>query len=203
MIKNYIFDFGNVLVHFDPDYLTSVYVKEEEDKKLVSQVAFDRLYWDKLDAGTISDEEVKKEVCKRLPQRLHEAACKVYDNWVMNLEQIDGMAEIVTELKTRGAKLYLISNISKKFAAEYALAPKVNSVLSRFDGLVFSAPLGMTKPHADIFRYLLEKYEIKAEETMFIDDSAVNVEGGEKVGIKGYLFDGDAKRLKVALEVQE
>lgn len=202
MIKNFIFDFGNVLVHFDPEYLTSIYVKEEQDRQLVSQVLFDRLYWDRLDAGTISDEEVKQAACKRLPEHLHETACLVYDNWVMNLEQIDGMAQVVADLQAKGAGLYLLSNISQKFAAEHTLAPKVKSILSYFDGLVFSAMVGMIKPNADIFCYLLEKYGLKAEETMFIDDSARNIEGAEKVGIKGYLFDGDAKRLKEALEEQ-
>ena len=57
MIKNVVFDFGQVLVHFDPKYMTEQYVKNTEDAKLVEEVVFDRMYWDKLDLGTISNEE--------------------------------------------------------------------------------------------------------------------------------------------------
>ena len=58
MYKNFIFDFGQVIVKFEPEYMTSAYVKNAEDVKLVKDIAFDRLYWDKLDAGIITDEEV-------------------------------------------------------------------------------------------------------------------------------------------------
>ena len=71
MTKNYIFDFGQVIVRFDTYFMTSVYVKETENIKLVEQVVFDRLYWDKLDAGTITDTQVKEGICSRLPYKLH------------------------------------------------------------------------------------------------------------------------------------
>ena len=57
MIKNVVFDFGQVLVHFQPAYMVGKYVTDEADAKLLKEVLFDRLYWDKLDAGTITDEE--------------------------------------------------------------------------------------------------------------------------------------------------
>ena len=70
MIKNYIFDFGKVLVEFEPENLTSVYIKNTEDLKIVSEVVFDRLYWDRLDNGTISDDEVINAIRNRLPEHL-------------------------------------------------------------------------------------------------------------------------------------
>lgn len=199
MIKNYIFDFGNVLMHFDPDHLTSVYIKDEADKKMVKEILFDRLYWDKLDAGTITDEEVKAAACERLPKNLHEAACRVYDDWVINMEPMEGVAELVADVKKNGGKLYLISNISHKFADEYGKVPLVNGLLSLFDGLVFSSSCGMTKPDPEIFRHLLETYGLKAEECIFIDDRLINIEGAERIGIKGYHFDEDAECLRRTL----
>ena len=56
-VKNVVFDFGQVLVHFDPSYMVGRYVSDEEDAALIAEVLFDRLYWDRLDAGTISDAE--------------------------------------------------------------------------------------------------------------------------------------------------
>ena len=58
MIKNLVFDFGNVLVRYEPEYMVSQYVSDPEDKRLLAEVLFDRLYWDALDEGTITDEEV-------------------------------------------------------------------------------------------------------------------------------------------------
>lgn len=196
MYKNFIFDFGQVLVRFDPCYMTAVFISDEQDRNLVSSVVFDRLYWDRLDDGSITDETVKAAFCKRLPSRLHSVACQVYDRWIENLPLIDGMKEIIEELKAMGKKLFLLSNISKNFAENYKNVPEIAELLSLFDSLVFSGPIGLVKPNKDIFSHLLNIYSLKAEECIFIDDSQKNINGAATVGIKGYLFDGDAERLK-------
>ena len=195
MLKNYIFDFGQVIVHFDTAYMTSLYIKDSEQQKIAEDVIFDRLYWDKLDAGTITDEEVKAEVCKRLPEDISQNACKVYDNWHKNLPFIDGMVDIIKKIKQNGGKLFLLSNISKGFAEKYNEVPQLKELFDLFDGLVFSAPIGLTKPNADIFNHLLTKYNLIAEESIFIDDNKNNILGAEKVGINGYLFDGNSEKL--------
>jgi len=170
-------------VRFDPYYMTSVYIKDENDIKTVHKVVFDRLYWDRLDDGTISDCEVKKAVCERLPERLHFDACKVYDNWIKNLPFIEGMEMLIDDLKNYGCKIFLLSNISCGFAENYSAEPDISRLFSKFDGLVFSGPLGITKPSKEIFLHLLQKYGLKAEETIFIDDSEKNIKGAEAVGI--------------------
>lgn len=193
---NYIFDFGQVIVHFDLDYMTGAYIDNKADIDLAKDVIFDRLYWDRLDGGTIADSEVRQEICRRLPERLHESALLTYDNWFRNLPFIEGMPEIIRDLKARGDKVYLLSNISERFADEYKSVPPLCELLSLFDGLVFSAPIGLVKPHSDIFRHLLDTYSLSPEDCLFIDDRADNIEGGEAVGIKGYLFDGDSARFR-------
>ena len=85
MYNNIIFDFGQALVRFDPLYMTSQYVKNTGDIKTVASVVFDRLYWDRLDEGTISDAEVISAICERLPDRLKANAVKVYENWIYNI----------------------------------------------------------------------------------------------------------------------
>lgn len=192
MIKNVVFDFGKVLVDFEPEYMTSRYLTDKSDVKLVSEVLFDRCYWDRLDAGTISDEEVVSESIKRLPQRLHDAVEKVYDNWMYNLPEIKGMRELVIKLKEKGTPLFLLSNISETFAKRSSEI----SILSYFDKCIFSAECGYTKPSAEIFRHLLSQCKIEARETVFVDDSEKNVFGARAVGISAYLFDGDSKRLE-------
>lgn len=198
-IKNYIFDFGKVLVEFDPMYMTKAYVSNDEDAKLVSSVVFDRLYWDPLDDGTITDEALKAACHQRLPQKLHAAADTVYDNWFFHLPLIEGMEELVLDVKRSGGKVFLLSNISTGFAKQYHLVSGLRELFSHFDGLVFSGPLGIVKPTADIFQHLLTQYGLEPQETVFIDDSAKNIAGAEAVGIHGCLFDGDSRKLRSIL----
>ena len=58
----------------------------------------------------------------------------------------------------------------------------------------------MIKPNKDIFEYMLKECDILPSETLFIDDSPINIAGAESVGIKGYLFDGDVEKLSKYLD---
>ncbi len=199
MIQNYIFDFGNVLANFYEEMLTEPYVPDAELRKTISEVVFDRVYWDKLDDGSITDDEVKAEIRRRLPEEHRELGCLVYDSWVKTLTPVSGMKELVTDLKHAEKKLYLLSNISIGFGETYGEVPWIGELLGKFDGLVLSGEIGMVKPNREIFTYLLETYSLKAEECIFIDDRAENLKGAEAVGIAGYLFDGDAEKLRESL----
>lgn len=196
MYKNYIFDFGKVLVNFEPEYMTRQYIKNADDIKIAQDVIFDRLYWDKLDAGTITDQEVIEGIKSRLPERLHKVAEDTYNHWYYHLPFIDGMWELVKDIKAKGGKLYLLSNISLTFAKNWQNVDGLFKLFSLFDGLVFSAEVDKMKPNKDIFEYLLSKYNLNASETVFIDDNLKNTKGAEEVGINGYLFDGDALKLR-------
>lgn len=196
MIKNYIFDFGNVLGEFYPERLTAPYVEDLEERRIVSEVAFDRLYWDRLDDGSITDEEVKDGIRSRLPKPLAEKGCTVYDNWIRSMTPVPQMEELIEDIAKTDKKLFLISNISTGFAENYGEVQWIDRLFSHFDGLVFSGVVKLLKPHAEIFEYLLNKYDLKAEECLFIDDNAANIQGAKSAGIGGYLFDGDAKKLR-------
>ena len=76
----------------------------------------------------------------------------------------------------------------------------VYPILKLFDGLVVSGPIHMVKPNADIFLHTLEKFGLKADESLFVDDMAVNAEGARKVGMYGYAYSGDADELLKYIE---
>ena len=196
MYKNIIFDYGQVIISFDPYYMTNVYVKDEALCRELSEIIFDRLYWDRLDNGSISDEEVKASFKQRIPDKYYDTACKVYDNWYYNNPMTAGIGELIRELKENGARLYLLSNISIGFAENYMKIPTVSETLSLFDGLVFSGPIGLNKPKKEIYEHLLNTYNLKAEECVFIDDSEKNLAGARSVGINTILFTGDVTKLK-------
>ncbi len=196
MIQNVVFDFGQVLIRFEPKYMVEQYVTDPADSALLQEVVFDRAYWDLLDWGKISDEETVAKCRERLPERLHEAAKQIYYGWIYHLPEIEGMRELIRSLRREfDAGIYLLSNISTYFSTHACEIP----ILSEIDRCVFSAACGMVKPNADIFAHLCRVCEINKDETVFIDDSEKNVRGAEAFGIRAYRFDGDVPRLKAWL----
>ncbi len=193
MIRNVVFDFGQVLVRFEPKYMTEQYVTDPTDSALLQEVLFDRLYWDPLDRGTITDDEVLRLCRERLPARLHAVAKTIYDNWIYHLPETDGMRALLTELKADGRfRLLLLSNISPYFSAH----AKEISILDFFEHCVFSGDCQLVKPEREIYEHLCRTGDIRPEETVFIDDSPINIAGAEAYGIRGYLFDGDVPKLR-------
>lgn len=196
MIKNIVFDFGQVLVRFDPAYIVSMHTSDPAVAEMLRAVVFDLAYWNKLDAGEVSDEEAIAEFRRRLPEELRDLGEQVFRSWIDHLPPIPPMWELVEKLSARDVPLYLLSNISIAFAARADEFP----ILKKFRRCVFSGPCHLAKPDPAIFRHLLTECNIRAEETLFIDDSAKNIAGAESVGIRGYLFDGDAARLTAYLD---
>lgn len=193
MIKNVVFDFGQVIVHFEPSYMVSRYVSDKNDAALLEEVIFDRLYWDRLDAGTITDEEVVNACKERLPERLHPYVSDIYYNWIYNLPEIEGMGELVDYIKEKyGTRVFLLSNICTYFAEH----EKEISVLSKFEKCIYSAVCGHVKPTAEVFDYLCKACDILPEETVFVDDNEKNIKGSCAFGIEGYLFDGNVAALR-------
>ena len=196
-IKNVVFDFGQVLVRFEPKYMVGVYVSDKDDASLLEEVVFDRLYWDKLDAGTIENEQVVEACRSRLPSRLWDVAEKIYYNWIYNIPEIEGMSALIDHIRSKyGVKVLLLSNISRYFASHASEIP----ILSKIDKCIFSAPIGIVKPSRQIFEHLCTECDILPEQTIFIDDNASNIAGAKAFGLGTYLFDGNPLALKEFLD---
>ena len=196
MIKNVVFDCGQVLIHFDPKYMVEQYVTDPEDSALLQEVVFDRAYWNPLDTDDITDEEVIAKSCERLPERLHEAAATIYYNWIYNIPEMEGMRELIRDLKaTFGVKTCLLSDISRYFSEHRHEIP----ILAELDQLVLSADYKLAKPHRATFENLFAVCDIRPEESIFIDDNPNNIAGAKACGMMGYCFDGDAAKLRTYL----
>lgn len=200
MIRYFIFDFGRVIVDFAELEMTEKFVTDKRHIARAHRVIFDRLYWDRLDLGTISDREVKLGIMRRLGGQLGTEACLVYDNWVRTLTLIPHIEEAIAAAKKKGEGLYLLSNISEKFARDYPAVPHVAAALAPFDGMVFSGVVHLVKPDRRIYEHLLSTYGLTPDECLFIDDSPKNIAGAAALGINTYLFDGDALKLKAYIE---
>lgn len=81
MIKNIVFDMGNVLVRFDPELFMDRYSLTGEDRKLIRNEVFRSVEWTMLDRGVIDEEIAERRILPRLPERLHDAARGLIEKW--------------------------------------------------------------------------------------------------------------------------
>ena len=197
MIKTVVFDFGNVMIQYKPCLMADKYIDDDADRELIYEVVFDRAYWDPLDDKTITDEEIVRQCKLRLPERLHASAEKMYYNWLYNLPEMPGMFELVSHIKREyGVRTVLLSNISEYFALHADELPATHL----FDRCFYSATLGTLKPEREIYDLVCRECGILPDETLFIDDKAVNIEGARMAGWHGYVFDGDVAKLRRYLD---
>ena len=193
MKKYLIFDLGEVMVRYSPRDMCRKFIEDESDAKTVCEALFDRLYWDRLDAGTIEDSELLSEVRKRVPEKLFPIAKEIYESWFLSLPEIPGMRELALELKNRySLSLALLSNVGKALFEHEKEIP----ILNIFDRKFYSAVIGYTKPNAEIFAYVCEELGISPEEAIFVDDNEKNIIAAESFGIKSIKFKGNVEELK-------
>lgn len=185
MIKNVIFDIGNVLLEFKPlDYLKRTFNDDNLEKFLYKEV-FQCKEWLHLDRGILTQDEAIKIICLRNPmQEVHIKKCM--DNWIDILSPIEGTVKILNELKEKGYKLYLLSNFhSLAFETVYSRY----DFFKYFDGGIISYKENLLKPESEIYTKLLDTYNLNAEECLFIDDTLVNIEAASRLGINTVHFE--------------
>lgn len=196
MIKNIIFDMGNVLLDYDPEVCLRHFVEKEEDRAIIRRELFQGPEWVQGDLGHITDEERFDGVSLRVPKRLHRELRQCVEQWHMCMQPVPGAREFCSHAKEKGYRLYVLSNASNSF---YRYFPRF-APLDYFDGIVVSCDIHLIKPDIRIYRYLLEKFHLLPEECFFMDDVAANVEGAGKAGIRGAVFQGDFEEMKKIAE---
>ena len=192
MIRNIVFDMGGVLLDYDPPrYIDHLGVSPEDKKRLLREV-FNSVEWFRLDHGTIEEKDAAAAMKSRLPDRLHGAVDQLLHWWELEVEPVPDMAELLEELKGLGYGLYLLSNASVHQPEYFDRLPSAKYL----DGRFISAFYKLLKPQYEIYETMLREFELKAEESFFVDDSTANVEGAYCVGMAGAVFDGDVERLR-------
>ncbi|MDP4147228.1 MAG: HAD family phosphatase [Bacillota bacterium] len=184
MYKNIIFDLGRVLLNFNPEeYLKKKNIEVERISEVYKEI-FQSEEWIMLDKGIITEEDAKKIIINRSINNtdLIELA---FENWYEILTPIDGTVEILKELKDAEYKLYFLSNFHL-LAFEYVT--KMYDFFKLFNGGVVSYEEKLLKPEEAIYKKIIEKYNLKPEESIFIDDVKENVEGARRVNIRSILF---------------
>lgn len=183
MIRNIVFDIGNVLLDFNPkEYLKG---KVSKDKiEAVYEAMFLSNEWPMLDRGTITEGQAIKNIVSRNKEN-KEVIISAFDNWYELLKPIQVSIDVLEKLKEYNYKLYYLSNFHLK-AFEYVT--EKCDFFKLFNGGVVSYEEKLLKPEKEIYERLLERYDLKKEETVFIDDTQENVTEAIRLGINGIVL---------------
>ena len=188
--KNIVFDFGNVIGRFDPNYILEHYVHSTEDFSTLADAIFKN--WPALDAGTLDYDQTTKETIASLPDYLKGTATDFYDNWFQYVTPLTDTWNLIHQLKDCGYSIYLLSNANLALRMYFPRIPGAQC----FDKLMVSAEEKLLKPSHEIYERLYEKFGLIPEECFFIDDTPANVEGALRTGMEGTVFYGDVARLR-------
>ena len=186
MIKNIIFDYGGVLLDWNPHYLYDPYFGDRDKAEwfLTNICTYE---WNaQHDGGRPVAEGTAELVAEHLEWKKE---IEMYYGEFMQMMggQIEGMEEYIKQLKAKGFRVFGLSNWSEE---TFALVRHVYPVLDLMEDMVISGVEKVMKPNHRIFEIALERFGIKAEETVFIDDNPNNVKAASEVGIRGILFEG-------------
>ena len=185
MIRNIIFDIGNVLTDFRwKEFLTDKGFDDAMIKR-IARASVQSPLWNEIDRGVWDVEKLMQEFIKLDPeieQELHRA----YDNLTGMVTRRDYAIPWIQDLKAKGFKTYYLSNFAHKAHVECADAL---DFLPYMDGGILSYQEKLIKPDPEIYRLLLNRYSLKAEESVFLDDTPTNVEAARAVGMYGIRFE--------------
>jgi len=195
MIKNVVFDLGQVLIEWKPRNLLKNFTEKEEDLDLLEIICTSE-EWEKLDEGTITKREVYENLAKKLPDRLKNICKEFIYHYAEYIVLNDDICEIAIKLKENGYNVYVLSNTDE---ADYWQLQE-RYIGKYIDGWLISAQEKMLKPNKEIYLRLFEKFNLNPEECFFIDDKEVNIIGGQKLGMNGHVLNrekyGTTKLLK-------
>ena len=180
MIKNIIFDLGNVLIRFKPEEFVNKNIKKEYREKFFNAV-FKGQEWADLDRGVLEYSDAVKIFSEKIPECSSEIK-KLFDNYILDvLEPIEKNIEIMKSLKGK-YKLFVLSNFHYP-AFDYIFENW--EFFKYFDGKVVSGHCKLLKPEKKIYELLCLTYSLKPNECVFIDDTKANIEAAEEFGING------------------
>ena len=202
MIKTIIFDIGNVLAHFRwEDYINDAgYTDDMKEKVSKATVLSPR--WDELDRGARDEKDIIAECVSAEPEAEKEIL-QLFNDSSQLVKEYAYSSKLLRTLKDNGYKVYLLSNYPR-FSFKYA---KENfGFFNYIDGMVVSYMVKTIKPEPEIYQILIDKYNINPEETVFLDDHIVNIDGAKPFGLNTILVESYDQMIseltKLGVEVE-
>ena len=196
MIRNIVFDMGQVMIRWQPEFFLEKGDFSKEDKAKLLKEVFRSVEWVQLDRGSISLEDAAAAMRSHLPEHLHDAVWEYGIDWYRwPIVPMPGMADLVRELKEKGYGIYLLSNCSIPLRQNVHRIPGIEV----FDGVFVSSEHRLLKPQHEIFEKFFETFQLKPEECCFVDDAVANIEGALECGMTGFVFRGDTQELRAEM----
>lgn len=199
MIRNLVFDLGNVLISFRPSgYLEKINYPLSKRQIVLSDV-FRSNVWLLIDSGELNTREAIDRMAERSSLTREEIAF-FFDKRTEIMFPLDLNIKMLPLLRKEGYRLYYLSNFPSDIFDE---VKRSYSFFEYFDGGIISADARLTKPDPEIFRMLFRRYDLLADECFFIDDIEENINSALSVGMKVFFTEGSTdisdeflKRLK-------
>lgn len=184
MIKNIVFDLGNVLLSWKPDQYFEKSGCDSDTVSLIMKNVFSSPVWSALDNGDITTADAIEQIAQTSSLKSE----FIRSLFSLRTEIISPLADnikVLPRLKKSGFKLYYLSNFPLDFFEE---VKNEYDFFDYFDGGIISAAVRYSKPDIRIYRILLDKYQLKAEECFYIDDVDINVRAAESAGMTAYCY---------------
>lgn len=199
MIKNIIFDIGNVLV----DYCWKEHIARfgftGEKLERIGDAMMRSPEWNEIDRGVWSNEELLQAFINNAPE-LEQEIRLVFSDLSTLVRERPYSVEWIRSLKKEGYRTYFLSNYSRRVETEAAHAM---SFLKELDGGILSYTVQQIKPNKEIYQILMERYGLKAEESVFLDDSPANIETAKTLGMQGILVTSQEQAVKALWKLLE
>ena len=183
MVKNIIFDLGNVIINYNQEKIIKRYTLEKDEHDYIIKEIFKSPEWQLMDLGEISNPGAADNINKRNGYKYKELTDNFLDNWYKEQNINEDIVNIAKKLHEKGYKIYVLSNMASPTFDFF----KVHEFFSICDGIIVSAHEHIKKPDRKIFETLLSRYDLKAEECVFIDDDDTgrSYETAHELGILG------------------
>ncbi len=182
-----IFDFGGVLIDWNPRHLYSKLFAGDEAAMEDFLATVCNSAWNIQQDGGRTIAEATRELTLAYPHHAGLIAAFYGRFDEMMPGPIEGTVAILAELRERGVPLYGLTNFS---AETYPIALARFPFIGWFHGVIVSGEHRIVKPDPAIYRLLIDRFGISPLSAVFIDDNKLNAEGAEAVGIKGIHFTG-------------
>lgn len=177
MFDTIVFDLGRVLISWDPQgYMEMVFGQEVSE--FLQRNVFQSREWDLMDKGDIEEEKLWRIMIQRYPE---------YESYILHMKEkvmellkpIDENVLLLPFLKQKGYRLFVLSNFSKN---NFDYVRKKYDFFKYFDGIVISSHVNQIKPDEEIFKILIQTYDVRPERSIFIDDKFENVQTAIRLG---------------------
>jgi putative hydrolase of the HAD superfamily len=182
---NIIFDLGGVIFTWEPEAIIAKVFADPVVQAKVRADLFGHADWLALDRGTLDRQEAIVRAAERTGLSVRDLT-DLMQQVPPALVAIPGTVELLYRLKAQGHKLYCLSNMH---IASIEHLERTYAFWDVFEGAVISCRLHVIKPEPAIYAYLLETYGLERAETVFIDDTEINLEAAAQLGIQTIKFE--------------